>query len=99
MAIPIPSTNYAKLARVPRSRSHRYLKELVVNPRIFFGLCCKDWGTHGDLRYVSCSGHWCSQALILIEIIAGYSKVALFVAASVYSHLFVTITSSLRVVA
>ncbi|KAG4962979.1 hypothetical protein JHK86_039847 [Glycine max] len=74
-------------------------QELVVNPRIFFGLCCKDWGTHGDLRYVSCSGHWCSQALILIEIIAGYSKVALFVAASVYSHLFVTITSSLRVVA
>ncbi|KAG4954046.1 hypothetical protein JHK87_039640 [Glycine soja] len=56
MAIPIPSTNYAKLAR-----------ELVVNPRIFFGLCCKDWGTHGDLRYVSCRGHWCSQALILIE--------------------------------
>ncbi|KAG4909700.1 hypothetical protein JHK87_055816 [Glycine soja] len=26
--------------------------ELVVNPRTFFGFCCKDWGTRGDLRFV-----------------------------------------------
>jgi len=43
-------------------------RELVVNPMTFFGLCCKDWGTRGDLRYISCRGHWCSQALILIEV-------------------------------
>ncbi|KAG5049342.1 hypothetical protein JHK85_010445 [Glycine max] len=26
--------------------------ELVVNPRTFFGFCCKDWGSCGDLRFV-----------------------------------------------
>ncbi|KAG5091312.1 hypothetical protein JHK82_050090 [Glycine max] len=39
----------------------------MLNPRTFFGLCCKDWGSRGDLSYVWCHGHWCSQALILIE--------------------------------
>ncbi|KAG5066445.1 hypothetical protein JHK86_010176 [Glycine max] len=42
--------------------------ELVVNPRTFFGFCCKDWGSCGDLRYVLCRGHWYSQALISIEV-------------------------------
>ncbi|KAL5154123.1 hypothetical protein HKD37_19G053544 [Glycine soja] len=27
--------------------------ELVVNPRTFFGFCCKDWETRGDLRFAS----------------------------------------------
>ena len=31
--------------------------EIVVNPRTFIGFCCKDWGSRGDLRYVSCRGH------------------------------------------
>ncbi|KAL5165270.1 hypothetical protein HKD37_18G050420 [Glycine soja] len=44
------------------------LGELMLNPRTFFGLCCKDWGSRGDLSYVWCRGHWCSQALILIEL-------------------------------
>ncbi|KHN32886.1 hypothetical protein glysoja_039458 [Glycine soja] len=44
------------------------LGELMLNPRTFFGLCCKDWGSRGDLSYVWCRGHWCSQALILIEV-------------------------------
>ncbi|KAG5034595.1 hypothetical protein JHK87_009505 [Glycine soja] len=30
----------------------RLFRELVVNPRTFFGFYYKDWGTRGDLRFV-----------------------------------------------